>query len=253
MLNNIKTQKHSLKVFRRFDEDIWGHLSLVNKPLQVLNYIFEAYKNTYKYKKLLRKKFFFFSKNLKDLFSSHKGTFLYKVSQKEKEFKRKKRTLKISTYLGMLKLRRFYGNLKKKQFKKIIRSSQSSINVIKKSFPFLLESRLDVVLYRSNLFNSIYTARQFISHKKIYVNGNIITRCSYQLSINDIITVRQPQLFYNSIKNSLMNDTLLVNYPAYLEVNFKLGTIIFTKIPLYSEIPFPCYMDLHLMSHKFSK
>ena len=45
-----------------------------------------------------------------------KGKFLYKVFTGEKEFKRKKRTLKINNYLNLLKLRRFYGNIGKRKF-----------------------------------------------------------------------------------------------------------------------------------------
>jgi len=221
--------------------------------LKVLNYLFEVYKNTYKYRSLLRKRFYFFPKKLKELLLSNKGQFLYKVAQKEREFNKKKRTLRISTYISMLKLRRFYGNLKRKQFKRIIKKSKSSINTLKRSFPLLLETRLDIILYRANLFHSIYAARQFISHKKICVNGNIINRCGYKVSIGDFISVLEPHKFYTNIKKNLFLDRLLVNYPAYLEVNFKLGTVIFTKLPSYTEIPYPCYISLKTMSHKFSK
>lgn len=178
---------------------------------------------------------------------------MYKVAKKEREFNRKKRTLRISTYVSLLKLRRFYGNLKKKQFKRVVNTSRVPLSSIKRSFPLLLETRLDVILYRANFFKSIYAARQFISHKKICVNGIITNRCGYKVSLGDFISVVEPHKFYSNIKKNLKMNNLLVNYPAYLEVNFKLGTVIFTKLPLYTEIPFPCYMNLQVMSHKFSK
>ena len=110
MNKNSKKSRHGFKIIRRFNEDIWAVLALTNKPSQVLNYVYEAYQNNYKYRKLLKrsKKFFFFLKK--------KRKFLYKIVTDEKEFKRKKRTLRINNYLNMLKLRRFYGNIKKKKF-----------------------------------------------------------------------------------------------------------------------------------------
>ena len=52
---NKKTGQHNLKILRRFQEDIWGILGLKNKPSSVLDYIYEAYQNNFRYKKLLKK------------------------------------------------------------------------------------------------------------------------------------------------------------------------------------------------------
>ena len=73
MLLNLKKGQHNLKIIRRFEEDIWGVLAVKNKPSQVLNYVYEAYQNNFKYKKLLKstKKSFFLVRK--------KGKFLYKV------------------------------------------------------------------------------------------------------------------------------------------------------------------------------
>ena len=61
MLLNVKKGQHNLKIIRRFEEDIWGVLATKNKPTQVLNFVYEAYQNNFKYKKLLKstKKSFF--------------------------------------------------------------------------------------------------------------------------------------------------------------------------------------------------
>ena len=56
MSSNTKKRDHSLKIIRRFEEDIWGVLAVTDKPSNVLNYIYEAYQNNFKYKKLLQNK-----------------------------------------------------------------------------------------------------------------------------------------------------------------------------------------------------
>ena len=49
----------------------------------------------------------------------------------------------------------------------------------------VLERRLQTVVYKKNLSNSIKQARQFILHKKISVNGKIISSPSYLINEKD--------------------------------------------------------------------
>ena len=243
MVKSVKSSQHNLKIIRRFEEDIWGVLATATKPSRVLNYLFEAYKNNYKYKRLLKRQSFFLLKK--------QDKFLYQVATDDKEFRRKKRTIKINNYLNMLKLRCFYGNLRLKQFKSLFKKNSLNSNVVAKSFSYFLESRLDVILYRANFFSSIYAARQFINHKKVYVNGLVVNKPGYNVFINDIITISNYQDFYLNLQSRLKENLVLVNYPKYLEVNYKLGAIIFSRLPENAEVPFPFFMNLNSLTHNF--
>lgn len=247
MVINVKKNQHNLKLIRRFEEDIWGILALKNKPSKVLNYIYEAYQNNYKYKKLLKdtKKSFFLVRK--------RSQFLYKVVSEEQEFKRRKRTLKINNYLNLLKLRRFYGNIGRKQFKRNFNNLSLTPNLATRSFAYFLESRLDVILYRANFFSSIFSARQYINHKKVYVNGLLVNKPGYQVKIDDLINVEDVSLFYSQIKKRLLNNQILTNYPKYLYVEYNLGIIKFLRLPLNEEIPFPFFMNVKNMTHNFYK
>ena len=240
-----KRMQHSLKIIRRFDEDILGRLAKKEQPSRVLNYIFEVYQNNYKYRKLLSKRAFFFSKK--------KTKFLYKVVTDEREFKRKKRTMKINSYLNILKLRSFYGYIGARKFKRLFTNFGIHSNILGRSFAYFLEGRLDVILYRANFFDSIYSARQYINHKKVFINGQVVDRPSYKVFLNDIITVQNPEAFYIRLKNKLEKNEILVNYPPYLEVNYKLGAIMLIKIPVNSEVPYPFFMNLNTIAHTFLK
>lgn len=246
MLLNVKKGQHNLKIIRRFEEDIWGVLATKDKPSQVLNFVYEAYQNNFKYKKLLKstKKSFFLVRK--------KGKFLYKVFTGEKEFKRKKRTLKINNYLNLLKLRRFYGNLGKRKFWKSFHNLGLTPNIASRVFGYFLESRLDVILYRSNMFSSIFSARQYINHKKVFVNGIMINKPGFRIKIDDIVSVSDPQFFYNNLKNRLLNNQVLGNFPSYLNVNYKLGLIKLIRIPLNKDVPFPFFMNIDTMVHNFT-
>ena len=242
MVTNIKRAQHNLKIIRRFEEDIWGILAIKNKPSKVLNYLYEAYQNTFKYRKLLKttKRSFFIKK---------KARFLYKVITGEKEFRRKKQTLKIKSYLNLLKLRRFYGNIGKRKFKKSFQTLSIKSNVSTQSFAYFLESRLDVILYRANFFKSIFAARQYISHKKVYVNGNLIAKSGYRVKVDDVVCVKDPLFFYWNLKSSLKKRFILGNYPSYLYVNYKLGLIKLISLPKNELVPFPFFVDIKSINH----
>lgn len=246
MLLNVKKGQHNLKIIRRFEEDIWGVLATKNKPTQVLNFVYEAYQNNFKYKKLLKstKKSFFLVRK--------KGKFLYKVFTGEKEFKRKKRTLKINNYLNLLKLRRFYGNIGKRKFWRSFHNLGLTPNIASKGFGYFLESRLDVILYRSNLFSSIFSSRQYIVHKKVFVNGVLVNKPSFRVKIDDIVSVSNPEFFYNDLKLRLLNNQVLGNFPSYLNVNYKLGLVKLIRIPSNKDVPFPFFMNIDTMVHNFT-
>jgi hypothetical protein len=63
---------------------------LLEKPNRVLNYAFDIYQTSYKHKNLLRKRFFFLNKK--------KTKFAYKMITDEKEFKKRKRSIKRNIY-----------------------------------------------------------------------------------------------------------------------------------------------------------
>lgn len=243
MLVSVKKQMHNFKMVRRFQEDLWGRYAISNKSKQVLNFVYEAHQNSFKHRDLLKKRFFFLVRK--------KEKFLYKVVTDEQEFKKKKRTIKINEYLSLLKLRRFYGNLRKKNFKRIFKQKGLNNNFLGRSFAYFLESRLDVILYRANFFESIYAARQFINHKKVLVNGIIESKPGIKLYVNDIISISDYKNFYKDVKNRLVQKRIIGNYPMYLEVNYKLGLIVLTKMPSSKEIPYPFFMNIEKLAQSF--
>lgn len=260
----MKKNQHGLKILRRFDEDIWNILA--NKESNhndkenlsriktasfkngrnVLNHIYEVYQNNYKYRNLLKntKKRFFLRKNFK---------FVYKVVTNEKEFRRRTKNVKIKHYLNRLKLRRFYGNISRKKFKRLFKESMLNSNFLGRSFICLLESRLDVLLYRANFFKSIFTARQYILHQGIYVNGLLLYKPNFKIKLFDFVFIQETNKFYEKLKVRLHKKKIFGNFPNYLEVNYKLGCICFYKIPEVKEVPFPFFLNYKHIGYSFFK
>jgi small subunit ribosomal protein S4 len=120
-----------------------------------------------------------------------------------------------------------------------------------RAFAYFLEGRLDVILYRSNFFTSIFAARQYISHNKVLINGLVVNKPSYIVSLHDVITLRNIETLYISLKERLKSRSILVNHPSYLEVNYKIGAISLVMLPDVKSVPFPFFMNLENFSHNF--
>jgi small subunit ribosomal protein S4 len=67
----------------------------------------------------------------------------------------------------------------------------------------MLESRLDNVVYRLGIAKSRDAARQFVTHKHIVVNGNVVNIPSFQVKSGDIIGVRERSKAMEEITDSL--------------------------------------------------
>jgi ribosomal protein S4 len=128
--------------------------------------------------------------------------------------------LKISNFKIRLKEQKklcmFYGYLSKKQLKNYFLKSKSSPGDFSKNLVSLLESRLDVVVYRTGFAKNIITARQLVAHKKILVNDKILTIPGYLLKPGDIISINRNSyikirkaFMQNFKKKDLMNSMLL--------------------------------------------
>lgn len=94
------------------------------------------------------------------------------------------------------KMRHTYG-LTEKQFEKYVKLATKAHETGEGSAtPALklyreLESRLDNVAFRSGFANTRALARQIVSHGHVTVNGRRITVASHQVSIGDVVAIRE--------------------------------------------------------------
>lgn len=151
----------------------------------------------------------------------------------------KKRKLKIYTrdYIvrlhNLLKFRVYYGDMTIKKFRKYLQR----VNVRRLDFEskicFLLESRLDILLFRLNLVKTPREAREYIQCNKIKINDKVVNKLNHQLYIYDVITFDKKLsiLFYKELLNKLKKKKVVFNYPRYLEMNYKLMKCMFISYP----------------------
>lgn len=145
---------------------------------------------------------------------------------------------KLSAYgiqlLEKQMLRSYYGVMEK-QFSTYVKKSlndkeQTGYSLIKR-----LECRLDNIVYRLGFTSSLAQARQMVVHGHFLVNGNKVDIPSFNVNIEDIISLKEKSQKNNNFKNNFLSN-FLNTYP-YLdknEIEFS-GTLL--RHPLRNEVP----------------
>jgi small subunit ribosomal protein S4 len=143
---------------------------------------------------------------------------------------------KVSNYGMQLaekqKLRHMYG-LGEKQFSTLFHRAQKMQGIAGENFMFLLESRLDNLVYRLGFANSRAGSRQLVSHGHITVNGKKVDVASYMVNIGDVIGLRERSRGLSSVKEALENRSHL---PGYLEYNDTALEGKFIRLPERAEL-----------------
>jgi small subunit ribosomal protein S4 len=117
-----------------------------------------------------------------------------------------------------------YGILEK-QFSNLYKEALRRKGITGEILLQLCELRLDNVVYRLGIAPTRRAARQFVSHRHITVNGNIVNIPSYALNVGDVIGVRERSKSMEAISNSISNNS---NQMEWLEFNpdIKTGKVI---------------------------
>jgi len=134
------------------------------------------------------------------------------------------------------KLKRIYGVLEKQfrlYYKKAARKSGSTgENLLQ-----LLECRLDNVVYRMGFGSTRAESRQLVSHKAILVNGITVNIPSFQVSAEDIISVKEKAKNQIRIKDSLALNDQYGDTSSWVSVDGKKMEGVFKSIPERMDLP----------------
>ena len=87
------------------------------------------------------------------------------------------------------KVKRIYFILEK-QFRNYFEKARSQKGVTGENLLFMLERRLDNVVYRSGFSTSRRQSRQLVNHGHITVNGRKVDIPSFQVKLGDVVTVK---------------------------------------------------------------
>jgi small subunit ribosomal protein S4 len=127
------------------------------------------------------------------------------------------------------KVKRMYGVLER-QFRRYFAEADRRRGNTGANLLFLLESRLDNVVYRMGFGSTRAEARQLVSHKALTVNGEVVNIPSYQVKAGDVIAIRE-----KSKKQLRVVDALKlaesIGLPAWVQVDATKLEGTFKKVP----------------------
>ncbi len=127
------------------------------------------------------------------------------------------------------KVKRTYGVLER-QFRRYFAEADRRKGNTGANLMFLLESRLDNVVYRMGFGSTRAEARQLVSHKAMTVNGQPVNIPSYMVKAGDIIAVRDKSKKQNRIVEALQL-AQQVGMPAWVDVSVEKAEGTFKSVP----------------------
>ncbi len=166
-----------------------------------------------------------------------------------------RRKSKLSDYGVQLKakqkLRGYYGNISEKQFRGIYDEAirmkgDSGANMIG-----LLERRLDAVVYRAKFVPTVFAARQFINHGHVKVNGKKVNISSFRVKVGDVVEVKEKSQTMNLVLEAQALSERDV--PDYIDVDGGKLTAKMSRVPVFTDVPYPVQMEPHLVVEYYSR
>lgn len=226
-----KQGKFLYKFIYKYEVDFWGYLISCSNGKRFFKKMFKIF--CFKYKNQIQA--------IKSLYRKSYLDFNYsRIMEKKKKLKIYTRDYIVRLHT-LLKFRVYYGDMTIKKFRKYLQKVNTRRLDFESKISFLLESRLDILLFRLNLVKTPRAAKEYIKGKKIKVNYKTVTTLNHQLYINDIITFDKKlskRFFRYDLILRLKKRKILFNYPKYLEMNYRLMKCMLISYPKnHKDIP----------------
>ena len=153
---------------------------------------------------------------------------------------------KVSDYGVQLrekqKVRRIYGILEK-QFRCYFERAESMKGVTGENLLFLLEKRLDNLVYRLGFAASRIEARQLVRHGHFLLNGRKVNIPSIQVKVGDVVQLREKSQKIAAINESL-DAVVRRGIPQWLELEKDAFKGVVKAAPVREDITMPIQEQL---------
>ncbi|WP_428645325.1 30S ribosomal protein S4 [Roseibium sp.] len=149
------------------------------------------------------------------------------------------------------KLKGYYGNISEKQFRKVYAEASRMKGDTSENLIGLLERRLDAIIYRAKFVPTVFAARQFINHGHIKVNGKRVNIPSYQVRPGDVIEVREKSKQLALVLEAVQSAERDV--PDYVDADHSKMTATYSRVPSFSDVPYPVQMEPNLVVEFYSR
>jgi len=149
------------------------------------------------------------------------------------------------------KLKGYYGNITEKQFRRYYREAAKRKGDTSENLIGLLERRLDAIIYRMKFVPTVFSARQFVNHGHVMVNGKRVNIPSYLVKEGDVVEVREKSRQLPLVLLAIESAEREV--PDYMNVNHQKMQGTFMQTPKLSDVPYPVTMEPNLVIEFYSR
>lgn len=149
------------------------------------------------------------------------------------------------------KLKGYYGNIGERQFRRIYQEASRRRGDTGENLIGLLESRLDVTVYRMGLVPTVFAARQFVNHGHVMVNGRKANIASQTLKDGDVVEVREKSRQMAVVLEMIQNPERTV--PDYVEFDTGEMKGKFVRMPKLADVPYPVRMEPNFVIEFYSR
>jgi len=130
---------------------------------------------------------------------------------------RKKKPSNYSIQLTEKQKVRFMYQISEKQFARLVKEAGKMKGVHGENLLFLLESRLDNLVYRAGFAATRRASRQLVNHGHVTVNGKKVDIPSYRVKIGDVISLKEDDKNLKVVMESLEKAQKRVDFVSYDE------------------------------------
>lgn len=143
------------------------------------------------------------------------------------------------------RLREQYG-LREKQLRIVFNEARRTQGLTGENLVELLEMRLDALVLRSGLARTTAQARQYVTHRHILVDGQIVDRPSFRVKPGQLIHVKQRSEGLEPFQVAAAggNAEVLPPVPGYLEVELDKLQARLVRRPKRAEVPVTAEVQL---------
>ena len=149
------------------------------------------------------------------------------------------------------KLKGYYGNITERQFRRYYKKAVRVRGDTSENLIGLLERRLDAVVYRMKFVPTVFSARQFVNHGHIRVNGQRVNIPSYLVEEGDVIEVKDKSCDMPLVLEAVGSTER--DLPDYVNVDFQKMRGTFLRTPVLADVPYPVRMEPNLVIEFYSR
>ena len=149
------------------------------------------------------------------------------------------------------KLKGYYGNISERRFRRYYQEAVRRRGDTAENLIAILERRLDAVVYRMKFVPTVFSARQFVNHGHIRVNGKRVNIPSYLVSDGDVIEVKEKSRELPLVLAAIESPER--DLPDYVDVDVKKMRGTYVRAPKLADVPYPVQMGPNLVIEFYSR